>query len=217
MQYSETLTSLLLTFSALLVLPAAKMRLPRCAAALIVLPWTIALLTGALCAPKPLDSNCLELELLPANSTLEPDGYFLPDGTQCYTNVPDKCKEYARENPRACSERRLSADQIAPTEFIINFIFQMVKTIPERIRFYNSIPECSSRTRFATGEVCRCTDSEMKIRGRYIFCKGSTETSTSACTTLPIEPDPQFVIKKIAGYPVAACSTWDRWREFLDP
>ena len=105
MEDSEILTTLLLTFSTLLVLPAAKM--PRCAAALLVAPWTIALLTGALCAPKPLNSNCIEVELLLANSTREPDGYFLPDGTQCYTKVPDECKAYARENPRACSERRL--------------------------------------------------------------------------------------------------------------
>lgn len=74
------------------VLPIA--RRPRVVALLVAAPWAVALLVGALCAPQPIDPDCMELERLNDTLTTLPNVGFRPDGSMCLYDVPEKCAAY---------------------------------------------------------------------------------------------------------------------------
>ena len=98
---SEFTTLGLLAYSLLLLIALSssfvRRSIPRVAIALLVLvPWSVSLLAGALCGTAQILTNCIELRIM--NNTDIAIGYFdmSDNGRECvyHDKVPPECKEY---------------------------------------------------------------------------------------------------------------------------
>ena len=116
---SETTTLVLLFYSLSLLLvfafPRIRTATPTSIVALLLLaPWTASLLAGALCETK-IDTGCVELQLVEANSTLADQiiGFFrVEDGKECvyHAKIPARCEAYFEAIDECPAERRRLSD-----------------------------------------------------------------------------------------------------------
>ena len=114
MELSETTTLVLLFYSLSLLLvfafPRVRTATPTSIVALLLFaPWTASLLAGALCETK-IDTGCVELQLVEANSTLADQiiGFFNAEGKECvyHAKIPARCEAYFEAIDECPAERR---------------------------------------------------------------------------------------------------------------
>jgi hypothetical protein len=115
---SETTTLVLLFYSLSLLFvfafPRVRTATPTSIVALLLFaPWTASLLAGALCETK-VDTGCVEIKLVEANSTLADQiiGFFDAEGKECvyHAKIPARCEAYFEAIDECPAERRRLID-----------------------------------------------------------------------------------------------------------
>ena len=109
-------------------------RRPRVVALLVATPWAVALLVGALCAPQPIDPECMELERLNDTSTTLPNVGFRPDGSMCLYGVPEKCAAYYAGVALCEETSRRQLGEVVETVAAAKYILKGFNNIREAIR-----------------------------------------------------------------------------------